>query len=372
MITKQITRVLAALPLRTGRVSIVPASLQCLVTLLAAAFAAGPAQAQPGLLVASNNTGGKYAAVTGAVINPSFFSPPGAGFYPMVVDQYNHFFVAGIGTGGSVVSEYNATTGATINLNFITIGLTNVWGLALDGNNHLFVSENGGDNTVVGKYDATTGATINASFIQDLVNPVGLANAHGVAADNKNHLFVTDSNANTVGEYDATTGATINAAFIKSQGQGLHDPQVLLLDGHNHLFVGDNYDTATVGEYDATTGATINAAFVPGLSGGTWALALDGSNHLFVGNDNSVNGVGEYDATTGVAINEHFITGLHYSNGPGLAFVTPVPEPSTFVLAAFGFVGVIAWRLRGLLTGPLVVAATFASPAAWRRPPLQP
>ncbi len=343
MNTKRITLLLAALPLRTGRVAIGAASLLCLVTLLATAFTARPAQAQPALLVASNNTGGKYDAVTGAAINVSFFSPPGAGFYPMVVDQYHHLFVAGNGNGGSIVSEYNATTGATINANFITIGFTDVWGLALDGNNHLFVSENGGSSNIVGKYDATTGATINASFIQDLVSPVGLSNAHGVAVDNKNHLFVTDNNANTVGEYDATTGATINAAFIKSQGQGLHDPQVLLLDGLNHLFVGDNYDTATVGMYDATTGATINAAFVPGLSGGTWALALDGSNHLFVGNDNSFDGVGEYDATTGATINEHFITGLHYSNGPGLAFVAGVPEPSAFVLAGIGFVSLLTY-----------------------------
>ena len=277
---------------------------------LTVAVAAGPAEARQVLLVASNNTGGKYDAATGAAINVSFFSPPGAGFYPMVVDQYNHFFIAGNGNGGAVVSEYNATTGATINANFITVGLTNVWGLALDGNNHLFVSENGGDNNaVVGKYDATTGATINASFIQGTDG--GLNNPHGVAADNKNHLFVTDNNANTVGEYNATTGAVINAAFIKSQGQGLHDPQVLLLDGLGHLLVGDNYDTATVGMYDATTGATINAAFVPGLPGGTWALALDGSNHLFVGNNNFFDGVGEYDATTGATINDHFITGLH-------------------------------------------------------------
>ena len=89
--------------------------------------------------------------------------------------------------------------------------------------------------------------------------------------------------------------------------------------------------------YDATTGATINAAFVPGSPGGTDALALDGSNHLFVANNN--NSVGEYDATTGATINENFIPASTATHG--LAFVAPVPEPSTFVLAGFGFLGLL-------------------------------
>jgi NHL repeat-containing protein/PEP-CTERM motif-containing protein len=326
MNSKRTTLVLTVpLPLRTGRAAIAPASLLCLLTLLATVFTARPAQATQVLLVASGfDTVGKYDAVTGAAINVPFFWAPSA--HSMVLDQYNHLFVAGDG-----VSEYNATTGATINANFIT-GLYNPTFLALDGNNHLFVSNDGSSN-IVGEYDATTGATINASFIQDLVSSPGLYNPHGVAVDNKNHLFVADHNANTVGEYDATTGATINAAFIKSQGQGLHNPDVLLLDGHNHLLVGDNYDTDTVGMYDATTGATINAALVPGLNGGTAALALDGNNHLFVANYNR--SVGEYDATTGATINENFIAGPSYISG--LAFVTAVPEPSTFALAAVGF-----------------------------------
>ena len=107
------------------------------------------------------------------------------------------------------------------------------------------------------------------------------------------------------------------------------------MDNKNHLFVASYYGN-TVGEYDATTGATINAAFVPGGPGGTYALALDGSNQLFVANNNT--GVCEYDATTGATINEHFIP-LHGIYG--LAFVSPVPEASTFVLAGLGFLGLL-------------------------------
>ncbi len=359
MNTKRITLVLAALPLRTGRVAIVPASLLCLVTLLATAFTARPAQAQPELLVGTTsiNAGavGAYNAVTGAAIQVPFLSPPPYGAHAMVVDQYNHVFVG----GGGGVGEYNATTGATINANFIT-GLTGApAALALDGNNHLFVSGFANfDTNIVGEYDATTGATINASFIQE-PNPQSLFNPRGLAVDNQNHLFVSNENANIVGEYDATTGATINAHFIN--GQGLNNPHTLLLDGLGHLLVGDDYTTATVGMYDATTGATINAAFVPGNGfGGTHALAMDGNHHLFV--SNYINSVGEYDATTGATINETFVTGLQ--DIEGLAFIAPVPEPATFVLAALGFLNVIVWRRRGLLACLLIVAATLVVPEA--------
>ncbi len=145
--------------------------------------------------------------------------------------------------------------------------------------------------------------------------------------DNKNHLFVSSYQSNTVGEYDTTTGATINADFIN--GQGLRNPDVLLLDGLNHLFVGDNHDTTTVGEYDATTGATINAAFVPDAPGnGTYALALDGSDHLFVAGIDG--GVGEYDATTGATINEH----LNALNDiSGLAVIASVPGAVPYLCA---------------------------------------
>ena len=349
MITQQITRVLAALPLRTGRVSIVPASLLCLITFwrrLSRRTLPRPSR-RCWLPATSAASTARWASMTPSLARPSmshfFRRSPWASTRWWSTSLT--IFLSPAARATAPRSSANSTRPpARPSTRTSSPSAPLMRGvLALDGNNHLFVSENGGNYNIVGKYDATTGATINASFIQDLDSPVGLNNPRGVAVDNKNHLFVSNSNANTVGEYDATTGATINAAFIKSQGQGLHDPQVLLLDGLNHLLVGDNYDTATVGMYDATTRTTINAAFVPGLYGGTWALALDGSNHLFVANNNTVNGVGEYDATTGATINEHFITGPHYITG--LAFVSPVPEPSTFVLLCVGAIGLLGYAL---------------------------
>ncbi len=95
---------LSRTPASTAFVPILPASLLCLVTLLATAFTARPAQAAPFLLVGSiaNNSGtvGKYDAVTGAAINVPFFSPPQMGSHEMVFDQHNHLFVSGSGTVG--------------------------------------------------------------------------------------------------------------------------------------------------------------------------------------------------------------------------------------------------------------------------------
>ena len=72
--------------MNTRRVSLVPASLLCLVTLLVAALAAGPVRAQPVLLIASNGNDmvGKYNAVTGATINANFISISGATYLGLI------------------------------------------------------------------------------------------------------------------------------------------------------------------------------------------------------------------------------------------------------------------------------------------------
>jgi hypothetical protein len=311
---------------------------ECVALLIALtlAFAADPAQAEPGLLVSytsvgSLNTVSKYDAVTGAAIQVPFFSMLDMGAHPIAIDQNNRAFVS----GGTYVGVYNATTGAAINPTFIT-GPYYPQGLALDGHNHVFVATVATNN--ISEYDATTGGLIDPNF----TNGLGLNGPAGMVVDGNNHLFVANSNGTTVGEYNATTGALINANFI--DGQGLDEPYALALDGHNHLLVGNSNTHASVGEFDATTGAHINAFFLPGPSGAgaVLALALDGSNHLFV--LDFYNRVGEYDATTGATINESFVTGLSGFSHYGLAYV--VPEPSTFVLAIFGLAGLAAWGWR--------------------------
>jgi hypothetical protein len=137
-----------------------------------------------------------------------------------------------------------------------------------------------------------------------------------------------------VSKHDAITGqATPGFAVINADAGGL------VLDALNHLFVSDTYAN-TVGEYDATTGAAINAAFITGLNSPN-GLTLDDNNHLFV--VNTGNGtVGEYDATTGAGINPNFITGL--GTPGGIAFMAPVPEPSSLLLVAAAATAAICRR----------------------------
>ena len=251
----------------------------------------------------------------------------------MAVDGNNHLFVSNgnLGSGTGTIGEYNATTGAAISVPFINgQGLSDPRELTLDANNHLFVANF--FNATVGEYDAANGATINAQFVND---NQGLNNPEQVALDRvNNHLFVRDTDIGTVSEFDATNGSTIKFHFADG-----FSARALLADGHNHLFM-SNVDTGAIVELDAITGAVLNPNFITGVS--AYALALDGNNHLFV--NNSTNSIGEYDATTGAAINANLINGL--VNAHAITFVSAVPEPSAFVLAAFGLLGFAAWRWR--------------------------
>jgi DNA-binding beta-propeller fold protein YncE len=328
--------------LRRGRCSRQDPSLfwRGLLTCLpiATAFAAPPAQAAQFVLVATNDTVvRKYDAVTGAALSVPFFSLPGSGFHPMVVDQSNHLFVAGSAGSGGVVAEFDAVTGATLNAQFIRVSGLNPLAIALDRNNHLFLADYA--TNTIGEYDATTGATINRNFIQ------GLSGPGGMAVDSQNHLFVSNGtyggDTQTIGKYDATTGATINAAFIN----GLYEPSDLHVDSLGRLLVAHGHtDSSLIGAFDATTGAAISPGLIYVGAGYPEAFTLDGNNHLFEAN--FYGGVGEFDATTGAPINASLVTGNYYPAYPtGIVSVaTAVPEPSSLLLLAAGACGLGIWR----------------------------
>jgi WD40 repeat protein len=319
--------------LNTKQTILVPSGLLCLGTALAASFAPRPAQADM-LLVANlqSNMIGEYDASTGATIKANFITTPDFSVHRLALDGNNHLFVTN--SNLNTVSEYNATTGATISSAFINgQGLSTPSGLALDGNNHLFVANASG---TVGEYNAATGATINSIFVTE---NQGLSEADVLALDRANNrLYVADRVNNNIAQFDATTGATTKFHFLHV------DTPDMALDGLNHLFVSG--DDTKVSEYDATTGAAVNDAnFITGLRYAV-GIALDGNNNLFVTNDVD-NTVGKYNATTGATINPSFIQGL---NEPGfLVFNSPVPEPSTFVLAGLGILGMLTWARQAFI-----------------------
>jgi hypothetical protein len=85
-------------------------AVYCLVTLLATAFAPGPARVQPVRCILKGTPNlrlGAYSAFTGAPINPDLINPLTAGHSVDTV-QNNHLFV---GHGG-VVGEYNTANGS--------------------------------------------------------------------------------------------------------------------------------------------------------------------------------------------------------------------------------------------------------------------
>jgi hypothetical protein len=89
-----------------------------------------------------------------------------------------------------------------------------------------------------------------------------------------------------------------------------------------------------IGEYNASTGAPINPLPVT-----TFNISVAGG-YLFETNNNTI---GKYDATTGAVVIPALISGL--SNPAGIV-ATGVPEPSTFVLAGMGLLGLGFAALR--------------------------
>lgn len=112
---------------------------------------------------------GKY-NTDGSVVNASLVTGLVATgtFYGLVLDNSGNLYVSCFYNG--VIGKYNATTGAAVNASFLT--LPGAAGLAFDQGT-LYVAQ-----YVSGKissYDAATGAAINANLVTGLAGPVGLA-----------------------------------------------------------------------------------------------------------------------------------------------------------------------------------------------------
>jgi hypothetical protein len=223
------------------------------------------------------------------------------------------------------IGKYDRS-GTPLNTKLIS-GLTDPAGMAIAGSS-LFVANR--QTGLVGKY-STNGETINASFISGLVKPTGLA----VSGD---RLYVTSPDSNKIGVYNAITGAPINSSFIS-----VRTPQSVVVSGE-HLYVAVYLSSSFggVAEYNALTGEAIGPGFVIGIPQ-AYGLALLG-NSLYVGS--RVNGtVSWYDTST------HGLQGSIFGldNPYGIAVASPVPEPSTYALAAIGVISLLAFRRKKAL-----------------------
>ena len=89
------------------------------------------------------------------------------------------------------------------------------------------------------------------------------------------------------------------------------------------------------------TGTDLGVFASAGLDG-PQGLAFDYSGNLYVAN-RFVNTIRKF-SSTGTDLGVFAGTGANILSS-GLAFA-PIPEPSTIVLAGFGLVGLIAWRVR--------------------------
>lgn len=123
------------------------------------------------MYVVNDGTGtiGKY-NTDGSVVNASLVTGLVATgtFYGLVLDNSGNLYVSCFWNG--VIGKYDATTGAAVNVSFLT--LPGAGGLAFDQGT-LYVAQYGPGK--IGSYDAATGAAINASLVTGLTGPVGLA-----------------------------------------------------------------------------------------------------------------------------------------------------------------------------------------------------
>jgi len=134
-------------------------------------------------------------------------------------------------------------------------------------------------------------------------------------------------------------GATVHDSLVT----GLNDPGQIAVFGGNLFVTNEGIvsngsvlpNTRTIGEY-TMSGAPVSVPLASGLDFPV-GIAVYGGN-LFVTNESGT--IGEY-TTSGSTVNASLVSGLDTPVG-----IAVVPEPSSLILAAFGFAGLAAWAWR--------------------------
>lgn len=206
---------------------------------------------------------------------------------------------------------------------------------AFDGGGNLYVV----DNVQVSKYDAT-GALVRTYS-------AGVSTPQGIAFDSLGHLLVTNTYGgayrNTVSRIDPADGSFTTFAT------GLGEPVGIARGADSRYYVG-NYTYAIA--YGGTNPDTVQVVEAGGGPSATWNTGgnLFGTSYLaFVGDTLYVSSyyndtVQMFDATTGASIGG-FDSGAG-SHPQGIAYLAPVPEPSTLALSALGVLALLAVSAR--------------------------
>jgi len=204
-------------------------------------------------------------------------------------------------------------------------------------------------------------ATVNSSLYTvnlttgaaSLVGNTGVPDMFGLAYDpNTSTIFGTTYSAGVVGLYsiNASTGAAhfIGPTWIPSIPNSTREIDALTYNTTSHSLVGISTGFSSLYTIDEATGAlTLQALLQPsGLSTNhnIGDLAYDAANNRYYSED--VNGRLYVTDPTQPVFNDVAIMN-NLGNVDGLLIQT-VPEPSSFVLAAFGLIGLaaLAWRRR--------------------------
>lgn len=248
---------------------------------------------------------------------------------------------AAIGTsnGGSIV---NVRNGATLNAT----------GTHAEGSGLVMGNGVSGDGTGFATLSVLSGGTLNTQsimFTEHSTNDIhletgGKINFTGNASLNSDGTIHADSGMAVFSTEDASKSVSIASLLTGSGSVQFDGPGSLALTGAND-YTGD---TVVQGGTLSISSAYLADGSAVQIAAGA-QLALD-----FVGTDTigalDFNGIAQAEGTWGASgSGATNINNTYFAAGTGvLNVVTPVPEPSVFVLLATGVVGLLAyaWRRR--------------------------
>ena len=249
-----------------------------------------------------------------------------------------------LGDGGNgAVLRFSGANGSFLG-QFITpgSGLISPSGLAF-GFGNLYAADFGtGGNSFINVYNGTTGAFVT-QFGAGAPNG-GLFDPNGIAFGPAG-LYVADQ-INGVDVYDPITGAFVSVLVPLGSGPGapagLADPSGMAIGPDGLLYVADETN-GLVDRFNATTGAFLGVFGATNSLSAPIDLTFGPDGNLYV---TDANGVERFNGSTGASLGAFVPAGGNLVNAQYLAFSTPVPEPTTFALLAFGAAVVVGFRKR--------------------------